>query len=53
MLIVAVVAVLFLLRYKLALLLIAVAWKLVAAMLMIAAIVAVAAWRERRYGRPF
>src|ERR1700739_2723690 len=27
-----------------------IAWKLVAAMLMIAAVVAVAPWRERRYG---
>jgi hypothetical protein len=54
MLIVAVVAVLVLWRHSFALLLIGViAWKLVAAMLMIAAVVAVAAWRERRYGRPF
>jgi hypothetical protein len=53
-LIVAVVTVIFLWRYRLALLLLGVvAWKLVAAMLMMAAVVAVAAWRERRYGRPF
>jgi hypothetical protein len=53
-LIVAVVTVIFLWRYSLALLLLGVvAWKLVAAMLMMAAVVAVAAWRERRYGRPF
>jgi hypothetical protein len=54
MLLLAVVAVLFLWRYSFALLLIGViAWKLVAAMLMIAAVVSIAAWRERRYGRPF
>jgi hypothetical protein len=54
MLIVAVGVVLFVWRYGFALLLIGViAWKLVAAMLMIAAVVAAAAWRERRYGRPF
>jgi hypothetical protein len=53
-LIIAVVAVLFLWRYNFALLLIGViAWKLVAAILMITAFVAVAAWRERRRGRPF
>jgi hypothetical protein len=54
MLLLAVVAVLFLWRNSFALLLIGViAWKLVAAMLMIAAVVTIAAWRERRYGRPF
>jgi hypothetical protein len=54
MLIIAVVAVLFLGRYSFALLLVGViAWKLVAAMLMITAVVALARWRERRHGRPF
>jgi hypothetical protein len=54
MLIVAVGVVLFVWRYGFALLLIGVvAWKLAAAMLMLGAVVAVAAWRERRYGRPF
>jgi hypothetical protein len=53
-LIVAIVAVLFLWRYSFALLLIGVmTWKLVTAMLMVTAVVAVAAWRERRHGRPF
>ena len=53
-LIVTVVAVLFLWRYSFALLLIGViAWKLVVAMLMVAAVVAVAAWREHRHGQPF
>ena len=53
-LIVAVVAVLFLWRYSFALLLIGViSWKLVAAMQMVTAVVAVVARREHRHGRPF
>jgi hypothetical protein len=53
-LMVAVVAVLFFWRYSFALLLIGViAWKLVAAMLMITVVVSLAAWRERRHGRQF